>query len=74
MEDLHLSSLPTPFSLPLWFCQADSALHFSKSFPADGKVNVLPIQQGYLVAILLYSPLPTSTPTRFLKIWLGRKW
>lgn len=59
MEDLHLCLLPTPFSLPLCLGQAVSTLHFSKSFPTDGKVAAVPFLAEMLTACHLQCvPLP----------------
>lgn len=70
-EDPPSLSSPHPLSLPLWLCQAVSTRHFSKSFPTDGKVIVIPFLAGlffWLVpyCMLLYPP--------FLYVWFGRKW
>lgn len=72
MEDLHLSLLsPPPFSLPLWLCQAVSTLHFSKSFPTNGKGIVVHSWQGCFSG---WYPTVCSFYPLFLYVWLGRKW
>lgn len=69
MEDLHLSSLPTPFS-PSLLVSSRVCTAFQQVIPSRWKGEVLLTRQGYLVAILVYAPLPSTTHP--LNLWHGQ--
>lgn len=64
-----LSVLPTPFSLPLCLCQAVSTLHFSKSFPTNGKVAAVPFLAGMFFWLSPYSIVCSFTPFSLCVAW-----